>query len=360
MRATRLLRTAGSSGLLSGPTPKLLLPERSVLEVEKDAIQGWWSLMVDSSSRDAYDTAVKDNIIKDSVLLHAKNGSLLPYSLFYALQNPLFRQFEFDAKEFVEAVGPALGNFHDALARLREALPATLEQEKKEKSEEESSTDDDNRMDQSLGANLWRKQAEEDESSLAGRVSKMMTDACFDQFFYLGKLRVLTRKLVDVSPDFEGSVHVGCEVENVALLSARVMVMDREEKSVTKTAQDVSSEHQATVEDDDNASYYENPNVAAQIDVLYEVKHESSVISKNQGLGKTEEVIPKEDSSSSTSKSAETVSITILAVAVFEGWLHRRPDEKGNHELRWKVSMLREAHEFPEPRTTITSRTTAD
>ena len=298
----------------------------------------------------------------------------MTFSLFYNLQNPLFKKY-WDAKEFVHAVGPALENFHDTLARLRNELPEDLEEELSSilnKSEEEfieeikSKEEKDVRM-SIFGENHWRTQAEADPDSLAGRLAKMTTDVCLDAFFYTSKLDIIGRASLggENAAGFGLNDYVpgSCKVNEVALLSARAMVMDEKEDKI-----DV--EHPEFAASEGDLSPKEG-NVAAQIDVLYEVTHTYKisdpaaaaayeVIMDTAGEGTPEattttDSTKKDDSEASENIDAkesagETVSYTNLAVAVFEGWLHRESKDEG---LRWKIALLREAHEFPENQPTI-------
>jgi hypothetical protein len=115
----------------------------------------------------------------------------------------------------------------------------------------------------------------------------------------------------------------------------------------------------------------------AQIDVLYEVTHtyKEPAVSANMVMEEGK-VDTGADASGSSSTSVDgivnkmtdddsvadptatdatggsTISCTNLAVAVFEGWLHR--GSKGDGEgLRWEIAELREAFEFPQHQPTV-------
>ena len=393
MHATRILRTG--SGLLSKP-PKLLLPQPTMSTTVYHALQGWWALLSDQSSRDAYERAVQTSVIKDSVLSNASLGSVITYSLFHNLQNPLFRKYGFDAKLFVDTVGPALVNFHDTLGCLRNELPDIVKQEEEEKkkkegdrdsqkAEEASSLDEGNNtstlnvlgIEPTLGVNRWRDQANRDGDGLAGRLSKMTDDFCMEALYFRSKLEILTRAaLVETSPD--DYVPGSCKVNDVALLNARAMRLDKEgHEAVNEFSEFEASEEEESKETD-------NSNVVAQIDVLYEVTHEfvrelpasvdimasmasvpttrsetkaSSSGTANEESTSTENNVEEQTQKEETpkEKTTETISYTNLAVAVFEGWLHRKSDGKSN-DLRWKISALGDAYMFPHHQATVSHK----
>jgi hypothetical protein len=49
------------------------------------------------------------------------------------------------------------------------------------------------------------------------------------------------------------------------------------------------------------------------------------------------------DASSTTADGTPPLEVTNLAVAIFEGWLHKGPTRR----LQWKLALIREAFEFP-------------
>jgi hypothetical protein len=235
MRASIILRSSGSGKSLLPGTPKLLLPPPTFLQNASAALHGAWSHVVDQSARDAYEEAVDNQVIKDDVLESATGGAAITFTLFHNLQNPLLKEHKFDAKEFVIAVGPALENFHDTLSCLRNQLPDSrdkideqLEETLKQSDEELlASLSQDNIVTSLLGVNHWSQQAEEDSDSLAGRLSKMTTDACLDAFYYTSKLDVQNRATLDGASSGPNKYVPGsCKVNEVALLNARAMVLD--------------------------------------------------------------------------------------------------------------------------------------
>ncbi|GKY94120.1 hypothetical protein MPSEU_000378100 [Mayamaea pseudoterrestris] len=321
MIATRSLLSPIGPGL-GGIQSKLIVPPSTFFDVASSALSGAWAVLSDQSSRDRYEAAIHDHIIKDEVLSQASNGSVLTYALFHNIyQDELFADCKFDAKEFARVVGPALENFHDTLERLQTTFAATsdagIHQEKMTGAEKKS---DDQTLaklrDAFMDVNEWRTVADNDPESLAAHFSKMATPTCFDMYYFTTKL---TASLTAPCRSF-----VKCSVYNAALLRARAQVIPNE------NYEDVVGEY-------DEFDLSKTIKVAAQLDVLYEytLTHEVST----NGVAD----VVKETAT------PETISTTKLGVAIIEGWLSGGPEK----HLRWKVAFLREAHEFPDYVSTI-------
>jgi hypothetical protein len=330
----------------------LLLPTQTFWPSVFAAYQGAWTLMTEDSAKLAYDKAIKDQIIKENVLQNSTIGSMITFSLFHNLQNPLFQKHKWDAQEFVAAVGPALENFHDTLGLLRNQLPdyillETREMEEKikaaeaeaeastsssEEGEEKDVLSESNLTEALLGTNYWRQEAEEDPDSPAGQLARMTTEVCLDAFYYTSKLDTIGQSFQTVK-----YVPGSCDIHQVALLNARALEIYPENKG--EFAESTASE------------IPEDPPIAAQMDVLYEVTHTYKqtigspaileAASAEEATGTTTPAEKKDDEKGE--EKTETVSYTNLVVAVLEGWLHKGPEK----ELRWKVAMLRDALEFP-------------
>jgi hypothetical protein len=356
MYATKIARSASSSffgGLLKNQ-PKLLLPAQTFWPSLYVAYQGAWTLMTEDSARKEFNKAIKNQIIKDKVLQNATFGSTITFSLFHNLQDPLFQKHKFDAQEFVAAVGPALENFHENIGLLRNQLPdhilrETSEREEKEKaasakaeSPEEGEEKDDlpessNLTEALLGTNYWRQQAKEEPDSPAGQLARMTSEVGLDTFYYTSKLDTIghtsTGKKVEYVPE-------SCSIHQVALLNARALEIWPEYPTTGEYTEFAASDMP------------EDPPIAAQMDVLYEVTQtykraiENSdnleAVDDEKGTDTATPSVGKEDAEKEEEK-METVSFTILIVAVLEGWLHKGPEKA----LRWKVAFLRDASEFP-------------
>jgi hypothetical protein len=355
MQATRILRSSSSSSFGAGlqGQPKLLLPAQTFWPSVFAAYQGAWTLMTEDSARVEFNKAIKNQIIKEKVLQNSALGSMITFSLFHNLQDPLFQKHKWDAQEFVAAIGPALENFHETLGLLRNQLPdhilrETREREEKEKAasaeassstseegEEKDVLSDSNMTEALLGTNYWRLQAEEDPDSPAGQLARMSTEVCLDAFYY-------TSKLDTICQSFETVKYVpgSCDIHQVALLNARAL-------EIYPESNDELTESAANEMDED-------PPIAAQMDVMYEVTHTYKQTIGGPGGPVIMEAVSDEDATGTTTpaekkddekeeEKTETVSYTTLAVAVLEGWLHKGPEK----ELRWKVAMLRDAIEFP-------------
>lgn len=409
---TRLLRSSSPSSTtamaaIAAPPPKtkLLLPPATYSENIWNAIQGVWHVATDSSQRQAFEDAIANHVIKDTVLQNAYNGATLTFCLFWNLQNPLWKKNKttaaaFDAKEFSVSVGPALTNFHDFLHsfqnQIRQEYEETPADDAADKADEEKDGDAQkkNQEDEVLvlsgmpidkhllkqllpstaslqherwirfmqQSHSWREQAADDPDSVAACLGRMTTEEYMDGFIQSTKLGLgLAPKAVYE----EGSSTVG----QVAILNARAMEIPlpgqiKDENNETKDYR--YEEFKATEEKDLKMG------VAAQIDVLYELStrfHEQVTVYDNDD---DEDKINASSSSSSTEgtnsssgdKTAaaatdpkpqyktEHVEYTSLGVAVFEGWLDKEGDNNGNADsqdggLRWRVPLLREPSEFP-------------
>lgn len=360
----RVCRSSGAVGTL--------LPRRTFLGLLVSAGQGAWTLASDETSRETYERLVKTGVIKDAVLSNAPHGAILTYALFHDLQNPLWSEHQFDAAELVTACQPALENFHVALGQLRNSLaeeegegvkkkengvaegaePVEVPPHKPAVADVDRKNDDTaplpipaaaaaatavtgtNPIDVLFGTNVWREQATSNPNSLAGVVSRMTTDACLDALYYTSKLNVVA--------GVQGHLRF-CDsaVNEVALLAARAEEVDDDEDAPY-------NEFQAT--DDLDRDFP----VAAQVDVLFEVTHTFQEKSPS-GNNDTSEDDPSTTASDDAKPASATLaapttkelSVTSLAVAVFEGWLHGGPKHR-DRQLRWKLATIREAHEFPQ------------
>lgn len=348
IRPGQLVARTSFPGLFSRPA-NLLLPRQTSWDLVTTSLQGAWTLF---SHQSAFEDAVKKNIIRKSILDQAKNGPFVTMALFQNLQNPLLKESQFDAEEFVQVVGPALENFHEVLWKLGNELPSLQTKEVKLTPDNAGTIFT---VDSLFGANLWREQADGDPDSLAGRLAKMTTKDAFEAFFYSAKLVLLG------DPTAHRTTVESCEIGEVALLNARAMVMDQ------------GNENERL--DEDNLS----PNrkkIAAQMDVLYEITHtykqprmpigeiyrdvvgdadnlnnatvdnNSSNSGINAEVGENSSAARNAADSSNEVKDStqyETIMITTLGVAALEGWLKGDPEGK---DLRWKVALVRDANEF--------------
>eukprot|EP00977_Amphora_coffeiformis_P027644 scaffold34628_cov166-Amphora_coffeaeformis.AAC.12 len=368
MHVTRRLFTPRSGGgvLPNGEATKLLLPKPASWDHVWNAIQGLWHVALNPKKRQAFEDAISSQVIKDTVLQNAYNGSTLTFNLFWNLQSPLWkRQPSFDIKEFSEGVGPALTNLHDFLHSFQnqirqEYLEFQEEQEKSTTADQKESEDKgDEPTDLVLGGmpidqNLfklfpassthlvpflkqkhpWRQQAADDPDSLAGRLSRMTTEEYLDGFVLSSKLGLAVTNNAVYE---EGSAKVG----QVAILGARAMEIPLPGQKDPSAEDDYRYEEFKASEEADLKM-----GVAAQIDVLYEVTNR---------FHEQVPVLPDEQSQQQQPQEpewkTEHVEYTSLGVAVFEGWLDKGGDGSGNDEdkdvLHWKVPLMREPTEFP-------------
>ena len=353
--------------------PKLLLPRARLTETLWDIAQGVWLHFTDQASRDAYETFIKDGIIQDTVIQRSRDGSMLTYSLFHQLQNPVWKDCQIDLKEFVTVVGPALENYFNVYGTLRNDLPSLLQQETAgEQQQKEEQTDeapknkendkDDGKMSENItelvfGKNLWRQRAEQDPESLEAALINMTTDTYFDYLYYSDKLSfsgpnsLPEPTTLSIFGDYHRTsmkqsrarfryVPDSFKVNEVALLQARTMHLHPSNEE--DDSQNKHPEFQASDVREESIP------IAAQMDVLYEATYTFELDETNVGA-----------------TGGKQKQITKLGVAIFEGWIrgsdpHRK---KGNHPqwsspsqrgLQWKVAMLRKADEFPLSKPTVT------
>jgi hypothetical protein len=354
--------------------PKILIPSPNLWDLTASSFSGFWSLWTEPSARNEYRAFVKDNVIKDAVLSQARLGPFRIMSLFHNLRNPLFRQYKVDVVEFLGAVVPALEVYQDTLGRLVHEMDTSKDSDAAKandsnKRDNEATENVENGLLDALiaGENTWRKEAQADQNSLAARLARMTTDANFDDHYYGANL---FRALSAVGSSAVGgkTVYVAGSgvVGQVALLHAEVMEMES-----SLPTNDEHSEFAATDKVDGK-----HP-VAARLDILYEITQTFAQIPDplspseqyksmdNGNLAKSSVDADSPDFAASSSSSdsepscnsndeingttattapndATTKSETALAVAVLEGWLHGGPDKA----LRWKIAMIRDAHEF--------------
>lgn len=130
----------------------------------------------------------------------------------------------------------------------------------------------------------------------------------------------------------------------MALLSARALVLHSNEKSseedVTSTEK-IKDEELEVKEDDDDDYFAKGAPVAAQMEVLYDIKRTFTIIEKSE----KSDIIPGGKEMEEDEGNETTMTKSNVWVGVFEGWLNGNPD--GTSDLRWKLVFNRPAWEFP-------------
>lgn len=216
----------------SSSSSATILPERSLWDTIYSGTKGIVSLTMSEEARQRFMDVVQGSVINAEVLKQARFGNMLTLALFYDLQDPLFQKYKFDASDFLEGVKPSLKKHHDIVGQLRNEFPAiTSQEERTEKLLQRmqqivsrsmqrggSSSDSEDGDDASAAAadNAWVEQAQKDPDSLAGQLNKMVTPKLLDTLFYTSEIESLT-----VNYEISSTT-----ISNVALLSARAMVMD--------------------------------------------------------------------------------------------------------------------------------------
>jgi hypothetical protein len=345
------------------------------------SLSGIWAHLTDASARDEFQIFVKNNVINQTVLTQDMYGRVMMMALFHGLRNPLLRKHNFDVKEFVENVAPALEVYHETLLQLRAETSniAASETDKgkilKDLFKAEisnittSETDNEKKLKEPVkdskifsvdgydNSNGWRKEATDDPTSLAAMLSKIMTNENFDEQYRSAQLdRLLYANGIKATM----SVVAGsCAVEYVTLLNANVTEIDDDLYK--------HQEHPEFAASDENS---DSLPVVARIQVLYNLTRKfrpsspspasltsaaesyksiyssdatptspSSNDSSETTKESTSSVSSTEDSNISSSDDDSIYLDTRKGVAMLVGWLHGGPD----NALRWKVAMAKEA-----------------
>jgi hypothetical protein len=340
-----------------------LVPPRTAWQVLRSAFDGIASLASDQEQRDSYLKYVRDDVIRE----HTIDGSstalrlIANLALFQELENPVLKRYGFKAEEFLEGVTPALEQFHDIeqtidnkliqisnkLAAEDEALeqsfPATNNAD-----DLASGLNDDERQvltqfveQEASYLSMWTTKANpQDDSSLKDQTPSQLRqvlhwdwqDCLVDQLRqmlssdflkWLQKAKTIDcmyRKLRGVEVTYEQE---SCVVENVSLVSARVMVTEPENQ-VNEVDYDSIANDELKVKD-----IHDDPrlSVAARIEVLYNMQRTVSV-----AISPGDEVL-------------SNITEISTRIAILEGYL-----KGGDGMFRWRLSDARELDspdEFP-------------
>jgi hypothetical protein len=405
-------------------TSGFIISPRTMPEMFYSAINGMFSLLTEKN-RIGFTKMLENDTIQEEVLTQATAGPMMMLSLFHDLQNPLFKKCKFEPLVFLEGLAPALENFHNVSGALEnelyeinhKALAAGIsntDDDDKKKVEQVDDNDDDssndnydddnNNNNNSLIGDItkeekekllsvlrsftggnennvdsekqkkdaeavlnyeWMKEAESNPESIAASLSRMVTK----ELFQINQLSSKTAFLLQ-SQSSKNNIMIregSCEVNNVAILSARACLF-KEKKRPNSEDNNEESNDEGFVREyeavdfnyDDDEIDSENTAVAAQIEVLYDVTQEF-VIAKSSSSS-TSDSKEEEDTSTSTSENnsskistteytslldtkGEPRQTTIVSVATLEGWLKNGPDDDG--ELRWRLASYRPPYEFP-------------
>lgn len=337
-----------------------IIPPRSFFQMFISASQGAFSL-IDEDSRSEFISSLEKGTINESVISQASSGPMMMLSLFNDLQNPLFKKHDFDATQFLEGVGPALENYHNLSGALENDLhdkyakkkddaddsnedngeendATKLDTEGLSKEERDAITSTismiqkhlspDQKMASAVLEHDWTKEAKKDPDSMAGQLSQMLTDELFGHFQLSAKTAFLLHSRAGQLKFDEGS----CTVNNVAILSARAFRCKERPLEESDDDESESSGPRYEILDDDAEGDQQESDVAAQLEVLYDVTSNFS--------------IDKEASDDKESQKADEpteMDTTVVSVAVLEGFLNGGP----GGELKWKLALHRPAFEFP-------------
>lgn len=334
--------------------------------------------LMDVEKRNAFIDRLDKGTINEEVMSQASSGPMVILSLFNDLENPLFKQYQFDAPEFLAGVKPALERFHNVSGSLENQLRkiqadartnnnnttammgsedpktgSTTSDASASNDEGTAATDktvddvitlafskDDIvraeiKGDTSTTAVLehsWKDDAEKDPESLAGQFSRMVTSELLDLHQMSAKAAFLLQSDRDVKFK-EGS----CTVNHVALISARAFRCAEKAPAddIEGWGERTDWKYELIDYDIDESELKKlKGGVAAQLEVLYDVTQEF-ISSVPVGEEKNDE--------SKEKVKTEVLDTTIVSVAVLEGWLSGGPDD----QLRWRIALHRPAFEFP-------------
>lgn len=360
-------------------TINTLVPPRTVWDIATSAVAGAVSLVTDQEHRDAYVAMKEKGIIRDDVFWHGGSNGMfsmaLVLALYQELDNPILKKYGFKADEFLEGVKPALEHFHDVESRLENKLFQLMKPKPAPATDDNDTTKtevDDNTVlqgskavdaeSETYGLTENERNAMKEIVRLEASISQMLTNATVDNASRTDASSTLNNVInwdwndslaqdfrLMVSPDFYKANQKGksfgvmlsklkgmevtyvedsTNVANVALLSARVMVEDREETK--EIDYENVSDDELNVRDAEDGH---RATVAAQIEVLYDIEQQKKVRTWTDDLSEGE--TKESDYGELTERS--------LRVGVLEGYLKGFGEDK---VLRWRLANVREPWEM--------------
>lgn len=333
-------------------TRKVLSPigPRSSLDILSSAARACINLALYPSKRDELLGALNSSLINAPIL-----GIPMTLALYEELSSPLFSKHKFEPKEFIDATKYVLEEYHNVEGNLQnEIMDESLEKwikhfESKKSDDEKDANSSDSKFDLSISRKRYhvnalileenaewilntfspdndldlKKKAEENPDSLAARFMKMVTPDLFTNWYISTMNNVPTTIL-----DYGGTRVICSRVSNVALLSARAQIIPP--SPVSREQETELNEHDAQKNDDILNNIYSDIDeypVAAQVEVLYDM-----IVERTAN--------PRQDNDDENN---DTISTSVVGVAVFEGWLHGAPD---GSPLRWELARFRSPWEF--------------
>jgi hypothetical protein len=185
----------------------------------------------------------------------------------------------------------------------------------------------------------WSADVKADPEGLASQLSNMVTK----ELFHIQEVSTKTACLIQDPRLGITFKEDSCKVNNVALLSARAQMFIEKKAEVMDgpglTAghqQQSSSKYEEVEYDPDNEDSFSGAAIAAQLEVLYDVTQEFTMMKKTTEGSTTD--------SSNNNDFGPTEHTTFVGVATLQGWLQGGPDDG---ELRWRLALHRPAYEFP-------------
>jgi len=361
MQASRVLRSAIS-------TKGFLIPPRTSWDLFASAGSAVLSLISSQESRKEYDNFLQKGMIQQDVLGRAGQpmGTAMILALYNDLHSPVLQKYGFDTGEFLEGVKPALEQFHNIHCNLMNSMheeSAKIDEDDTEPTEEEELSFENLKKDRQnavlaamvglthdnkllrrflkVQKNNWNKVAEDDPDSIAGQLKRMVTSEFFSELQRTAQMKQIIEESLNNVVTYDNE---SAEVSNLALLSARTMVIDfndshKQEIDVERLKDEELSVADQDVDDRQRelgqkiGGIWDNLPVAAQVEVLYEIKKTLTINNSTK----------EEDSESSEDTMTTRTDVSVL-VAVLEGWLNGDP--AGNGELQWRLVSSRYPWEF--------------
>lgn len=369
------------------PSMGFVIPPRTVSNMLHSAMNGFFSL-IRQKNRTKFVELIENSTIEEEVLSQATAGRMMMLSLFHDLQNPLFKKHKFDPLVFLEGLVPSLENFHNISGALANELYDIKMQvddnfdvssndngndnsdtlikgdiTKKDREQllsalqfmthsDKKNAEKRQKVAETILNHGWMQEGERNPESIAASLSRMVTK----ELFQINQLSTKTAFLLQSEPSrnimfSEGS----CQVNNVALLSARACLFKRKERIILEDDTNNSNDHdhdddvKGTVRGYEAVDFNDYSDdeidsddiaIAAQIEVLYDVTQEF-VSAKSAALSSSMESC---DSIENDDEVKPDPTSTIVSVVTLERWLHNSHADEG--ELRWRLASYRPPYEF--------------
>ena len=284
--------------------------ERNFWNVGLSSLAGFWLHLTNENVREKFQSFVDQKLINQDVLTQNWGGRVQMFALLHGLMNPLLHKYQYDAKEFANAVGPALEIYHETLLQLMAEATAVsivkaepksisdvteiIDKVKQDiltlKKEDDEEYDNDS-LEQS---HSWRMEAKRDPKSLAGRFINMVTDENLNEQYHNAKMIKIFSQMGIPAP--MNYVTGSCVVEYVSLLNIKAIEID-------DTLYEQNEHPKFAASSNDDAVL--NLPVLARVQVLYKLSRQFQKRNKNK-IMKNPQINSSPTSASESYKSINT------------------------------------------------------